>query len=236
MNEKTTSSPSFVRPHNSPVFALKPQPELALPRRGPQTRTQRGAPTFNGSANAAYPQSPQQREAPSQTTGSSATSGWREAGPEREAAVALQALEQALSERERAVSERECRVGERERDLSEAEVLLKHHEALIWAAKKASPVGGKLSAEVMKAQAALKAELDRQEAILGESREALRQREKFIEESEARLFEKVQEQQEKETELEQREEELRERANAGTGAQDGAKAPQIKRTFDEFNE
>ena len=236
MNEKTTSSPSFVRPHNSPVFAPKTQPVLALSRRGPQTRTQRGAPAFSGAAVGAYPQSPQPRQEPRQTTGGLTTTDWRNAGPEREDAVALQALEQALSERERAVEERECRVGERERDLAEAEALLKHHEALLQAAKKASPVGGKLSAEVMKAQAALKAELDRQETILGESREALRQREKFIEESEARLFEKVQEQQEKETELEQREEELRERANIGTGVQAGAKTRQIKRTFDEFNE
>jgi hypothetical protein len=122
---------------------------------------------------------------------------------EREAAVGLQALEQVLNERERAVEERERRVSERERDLAEAEVLLRHHETLVQVARKAAPAKGKLSAQEEVAQAALKAELDRQEAVLRESREALREREKFIEDSETRLFEKVQDQQEKETELEQ---------------------------------
>ncbi len=102
------------------------------------------------------------------------------------------------------------------------------------AAQKGSPAGGRLSAEEKAAQLALKAELDRQEALLIEGREALREREKFIEESEARLFEKVQQQQEKETELDQREEELRERTSACN--QSAARTPEIKRAFDEFNE
>ena len=118
--------------------------------------------------------------------------------------------------------------------LHEAEALLQHREALVKAAKKTGPARGALSAEERAALLALKAELDRQESGLRESREALREREKFIEESETRLFAKVQEQQEQETELEQREEELRARVEAAGGG--GAAAPKGKRVFDEFNE
>ncbi len=58
---------------------------------------------------------------------------------------------------------------------------------------------------------ALRAELARQEASLQEAKQAVRDREAFLNESEARLFEKVQSQQEKENELEQREEDLQTR-------------------------
>jgi hypothetical protein len=231
VSEKPTSSPSFVRPAGSPIFGPK-GPALVLPRRGPQTRTQRGAPAPGGME----PVGQQQVGAPNAEYASAP--GWalskrRESGPEREAEVAMQALEQVLNERERALEERERKLGERERDLAEAEVLLKHHEALVRAARKGAPGTGRLSVEEKAAQAALKAELDRQEALLKEAREALRARETFIEESEARLFEKVQEQQEKETELEQREEELHERARACGPSAGGT--PAAKRTFDEFN-
>ena len=57
----------------------------------------------------------------------------------------------------------------------------------------------------------LKAELERQDASLQEAKQAVRDREAFLNESEGRLFEKVQSQQEKENELEQREEDLQTR-------------------------
>lgn len=50
--------------------------------------------------------------------------------------------------------------------------------------------------------------LNRLETAYKEAGVILRAREQFLDESETRLFEKVQEQQEKETELEQREEDL----------------------------
>ncbi len=61
-----------------------------------------------------------------------------------------------------------------------------------------------------------------------EARQALHDREKFLEESETRLFEKVQQQQEKESELEQREENL--------GVRAAAVANGAKRPYDEFRE
>ena len=233
MSEKTTSSSSFVRPIGSPVFGPK-GPALVLPRRCPQPRIQRGAPAIMGTESAGLQVGAWTQYEQIDAEGVSALTDRREPGADREEAVALQALEQVLSDRERALEERERKIGDRERDLAEAEVLLQHHEALMRAARKMAPDGGRLSAEEKAAQAALKAELDRQERLLKEEREALRERETFIEESEARLFEKVQGQQEKETELEQREEDLRERFSAC--GQSVACAPATRRAFDEFNE
>ena len=155
-----------------------------------------------------------------------------------ELARSLQQLEQGLAERERAVQERELRLSEHERDQAEADVLLQHREALVAACKRMPVVRMKISEEERQALLNLKVELDRQEAVLKENQEALRQREKFIEDSERRLFEKVQDQQEKETELEQREEDLRLRevtngANCGPSGTSGAV---VKKAFDEFNE
>ena len=55
----------------------------------------------------------------------------------------------------------------------------------------------------------MRATLEQQEATLKEAKHAMREREMFLDESEAKLFTKVQAQQEKESELEQREEDLR---------------------------
>ena len=233
MSEQPTSSPSFVRPINSPIFGPK-GPALVLPRRGPQGQTQRGAPGIKSAGAAGQSAGAQSQCKPGDAEGAGALSSRREAVPERELVLALQAIEQVLNEREQMLNERERKIGERERDLAEAEALLQHHEALMRAAQKVAPGTVRLSAEETQAQAALKAELDRQEALLKEAREALREREKFIEQSEARLFEKVQEQQEKETELEQREEELRVRTSACGPSGGGTSG--TKRTFDEFNE
>jgi len=196
--------------------------------------TQHGDPAVNGAEVQVNQQHARRHDDRGSGVGGTALPERPESAPDRDAAVALQVLEQVLRDRERALEERERKIGERERDLAEAEVLLRHHEALMRAAKKAAPAGGRLSVEEKAAQLALKAELDRQEAMLVQGREALREREKFIEESEVRLFEKVQEQQEKETELDQREEELRERSSASD--QSVARTPEIKRAFDEFNE
>ena len=65
-----------------------------------------------------------------------------------------------------------------------------------------------VSPEEKAALEGLRAELERQEAVLKEAQNALREREQFMDESETRLFEKVQSQQEREIELDQREEEL----------------------------
>ncbi len=235
MSEKNTKSPFLIRPVGSPVFGPAPKaPKLSLPRRGSMSLTQYGDPAVNSSEVAAGKQHAWRHDGHVSGVGGAVSPQRQESAADRDAAVALQVLEQVLRDRERAVEERERKVGERERDLAEAEVLLRHHEALVRAAQKGAPAGGRLSAEERAAQLALKAELDRQEALLMEGREALREREKFIEESEVRLFAKVQEQQEKETELDQREEELRERSNAS--AQSVARTPEIKRAFDEFNE
>ena len=79
------------------------------------------------------------------------------------------------------------------------------------AAPRTLSVGAAMAPEERTALAGLKAELERQEASLQEAKQAVRDREAFLNESESRLFEKVQSQQEKENELEQREEDLQTR-------------------------
>jgi hypothetical protein len=152
-----------------------------------------------------------------------------------ELARSLHQLETNLAEREREVAEKELRLADRERDQAETDALLQHREALVAAARLRPVVRAPLSVAEHAALLNLKVELDRQEALLREHREALREREKFIEESEHRLFEKVQQQQEKETELEQREEEVRFRASAGAAA-GGESKPEVRKTFDEFTD
>jgi len=130
----------------------------------------------------------------------------------------LKTLATKLEERERSIQDLEVRLGERERDLAETATLLKAREALLEASKNKS--GGavemrSLSQEEQAALEKLKLEVERQQASLHFFRQplgqkqAMREREAFLDESETKLFEKVQEQQEKETELEQREEEIR---------------------------
>ena len=120
----------------------------------------------------------------------------------------LRILERSLAERERLIAETESRLAERERDVAEAEALLLAREHLI-AATRQTGTGGSGSPEELAALAKVKSELERQEATLLEAKQAVREREVFLDESETRLFEKVQAQQDKENELEQREEDLR---------------------------
>jgi chromosome segregation ATPase len=139
-------------------------------------------------------------------------------------------LESALAERERAIGDAEARLMERTRDLDELDALLRAREALL-ASTKLRHAGNRKVVTAREAEAVknLKAELDRQEVSVREAREALRAREKYLEECETRLFEKVQQQQEKESELEQREEDLKlklETAPVGKAA----------KVFDEFRE
>ena len=237
MSEKPTSVPPFVRPPSSPVFGPT-GPALVLPRRGSANWMTRPPAADSGEAAVEARQHLADLLTILKGPGPvDPVAGPGPGVPDLESIRGLEQWEQTVAERERVVEERERRLAERERDLAEAEVLLQHHQALIRAAKKAAPVRGELSAEERAAQSALKAELDRQESVVREGREALREREKFIEASETRLFEKVQEQQEKETELEQREEELREReAASGAAGTGGAPEPAVKRPFDEFNE
>lgn len=138
----------------------------------------------------------------------------------------LRQFELSLVERERAVTEAETRLADRTRDLDEMDALLRAREALLAATRLRdtnSAVG--LSPREAKALSELKNELERQEGTLRDAQQALRDREKFIEESETRLFAKVQDQQEKETELEQREENLKTRSDS-----------LAKRPYDEFRE
>jgi hypothetical protein len=123
----------------------------------------------------------------------------------------LRLLEQTLAERERVISETETRLGDRERDINEMEALLLAREQLITATRKPMQAAAEISPEEKTALEHLRAELERQEATLKEAKEAVRDRERFLDDSETKLFEKVQAQQEKENELEQREEDLRAR-------------------------
>jgi chromosome segregation ATPase len=125
----------------------------------------------------------------------------------------LKQLAVKLEERERFLQDLEARLTDRDRNLAEMETLLKARESLVDAAKSKKPgdESQALSREEMQALEKLKAEVERQQVLLQQQREELRAREAFLDESEAKLFEKVQQQQEKETELEQREDDLRAR-------------------------
>jgi len=121
----------------------------------------------------------------------------------------LRQLELKLVERERVVQDKEIRLREYEREMAEAEALLAAKEQLVAAQRKSTAVN--VSPEEKTALEALKSELERQEAIIKDAQAALYERERFMEASETRLFEKVQSQQEREIELDQREEELKAR-------------------------
>ncbi|HEU5079841.1 MAG TPA: hypothetical protein VFT72_11565 [Opitutaceae bacterium] len=123
----------------------------------------------------------------------------------------LKQLSTKLEERERTLQEFEARLLERERDMAETENLLRARESLLEAskAKQNSPGDSRpLSQAEEAALTKLKAEIERQQESLQGQRQAMREREAFLDESETKLFQKVQEHQEKETELEQLAEDL----------------------------
>jgi hypothetical protein len=179
-------------------------PALALPRRRPSTRA-----PFPEAAAA-------NREAINNIVEATRASLQRSPAlpPEQIAELerSLRQLELSLNERQRLVTESEVRLAERERDVAEMEALLVAREKLLAVSPRrttASPVP--VSADERAALELLRDTLAQQEANLKEAKQALREREQFLDESEAKLFAKVQAQQEKESELEQREEDLRAR-------------------------
>lgn len=121
----------------------------------------------------------------------------------------LKQLSSKLEERERTLQEFEVRLLERERDMAETENLLRARESLLEASKaKSSGDSRPMSQAEEAALTKLKAEIERQQESLQEQRQAMREREAFLDESETKLFQKVQQHQEKETELEQTSEDL----------------------------
>ncbi len=120
----------------------------------------------------------------------------------------LRKLEQVLSERERVVTDNETRLCDQERDLAELEALLLARDRVATSTNSGLSGGGAASAAEKNALELLRAELERQEATLLETKKAVRDREIFLDEAETKLMEKVQAQQDKENELEQREEDL----------------------------
>jgi hypothetical protein len=109
------------------------------------------------------------------------------------------------------------------------------------------PAAAGLSVKDLAAMAELRAERERLELLLRETRASLSEREEFLSQSEAKLMETTQAQIEREVELEQREEELRELERryrefqlGGLGAGDAsmgeAEAPPAKVPMDEFKD
>ncbi len=159
----------------------------------------------------------------------------------------LKQLAAKLEEKDRTLTELESRLNERDRNLAESEALLQARESLFEAhSKPASQTDSQpLSQAEQAALSKLKAEVERQQANLQEQRQAQREREAFLDDSETKLFKKVQEHQEKETELEQRDEDLRRRERklrekeALTDPEVAAALMAEKaaaKKFDEFNE
>lgn len=123
----------------------------------------------------------------------------------------LRTLELSLGERQRLVAESEARLAERERDFAEMEALLSAREKLLAVSRRGAGSPVAVSGAEQAALELFRDTLSQQEAHLKETKQALREREQFLDESEAKLFAKVQAQQEKESELEQREDDLRAR-------------------------
>ncbi len=153
-------------------------------------------------------------------------------------------LELKLAERERMIGETEKRLAERERELYELEALLLAREKLLAASRQHAPAAP-ISAEEKAALVQLRDELERQQTLITEARQAIRDRETFLDESEAKLFEKVQSQQEKEIQLDQKADDLRSRERRLREAEariDPSAAAALKaedeasRVRDEFNE
>ena len=161
--------------------------------------------------------------------------------------TSLRLLATRLDERERAVEELEAILADRQRDLAEMEALLIAREKVLDAARRATVAvprpGAAVSAEEKSALEGLKAEVDRQEVSLKEQKAVLAERERFVNETEAKLFDKMMQQQEQETEIEQkleeigsREKRLQERAAVADPQAAAPKAAEPAKKFDEFNE
>jgi hypothetical protein len=225
-----------------PKFPVqKAAPLLALPRRRPSTR-----PPFADAAAAATRDSINNiMEATRASLATPGLASQQAAELER----SLRQLELSLNERQRLITESEARLVDRERDLAEAEALLIAREKLaaekLESARRGTAAQVSVSPGEKAALEALRETLVQQEASLREAKQAMREREMFLDESEAKLFAKVQAQQEKESELEQREEDLRSRQKRDREARavtDPKVAAEIKADLeaskkrDEFNE
>lgn len=186
-----------------PKFAVqRAAPVLALPRRRPSTR-----PPFADAAAAVTRHSINNIMEATRATLQAAPGV--PAPQLAELERSLRQLELSLNERQRLVIEAESRLIDRERDLAEAEALLVAREKLAVVSRRDADSSGPVSAAKQAALELLRTTLETQETSLKEAKHALREREMFLDESEAKLFAKVQAQQEKESELEQREEDLR---------------------------
>jgi hypothetical protein len=156
----------------------------------------------------------------------------------------LRNLELKLAEREHIIGETAKRLAEREREFCELEALLLAREKLLAASRYQAPTAP-ISTEEKAALVQLRDELERQQTLITEARQGIRDRETFLDESETKLFEKVQSQQEKEIQLDQKADDLRSRERRLREAEariDPAAAAALKaedeasRIRDEFNE
>jgi len=118
----------------------------------------------------------------------------------------LREHQEELERKERALLHLQQKLEERDRDLRESEALIQAQRAIIEAAEgREDPY----SEETKQAMLQLKKQLEDQEAHLRQTRQMLREREQYIQQSEERLLNKTQEQQVKEAEMEQEMERIR---------------------------
>jgi (p)ppGpp synthase/HD superfamily hydrolase len=134
-------------------------------------------------------------------------------GQADELEAALRELEAQLHAREESIRLLEVKLADRERDLAETDALLRAREALFTAERRrdpAAPGAGPITEE-LRAYEKLKAEVEAQVEGLKESKWQLREREKYLEEAETHLLDRMAAHHERETAVEKREAELRER-------------------------
>lgn len=115
--------------------------------------------------------------------------------------------ERELRARELALAETEAAVTRRASELAMERTLIEKQRQLYETGRRTGDAAEPGADAKMYEELRLK--LDEQARTIGEGKEWLREREAFLEESEATLFEKMQAQQERETELEQKAENIR---------------------------
>src|ERR1700709_1458422 len=172
---------------SAPKFPAKPAgiKPLVLPRRVSPLQRAQEASQATAEARRSIDAIMSQSRTP-WTGGKPSLSGTQVEGLEK----ALRALEAKVAEREMALAEAENKLAERDRALAETEALLLAREKVIDAMRKQPPVSGVSSVNPAELEALgkLKEELDRQEASMKEQRQAIKEREEFLEQSEAPLF------------------------------------------------
>lgn len=145
----------------------------------------------------------------------------------------LRRLERELLDRERVVTEIEARLVDKQRELWESEALFEARQKVLETQRQllseqlANSEGATLvNSEELGALKALRAEIANREQSLEESLKLMKEREEFVEEAEARLFEKTMEHQEVEAEQDMRSDELESRA-AKLDAIEGIERPEV---------